>query len=72
VGRSQQGENVLVKDNMTRDDDTVSEKVKALVPLAVRGVIEEKVASGAGEELVMSSGRGVGIAGTTKDSKVGI
>jgi hypothetical protein len=72
VGRSQQGENVLVKDNMTRDDDTVSEKVKALVPLAVRGVIEEKVASGAGEELVMSSGRGVGIASTTKDSKVGI
>jgi hypothetical protein len=47
-----------------RDVDTIC--------IEVRGVIEEKVASGAGEELVMSSGRGVGIAGTTKDSKVGI
>jgi hypothetical protein len=57
---------------MTRDDDAVGEDVKASVPLVVKGVTEEKTLSGVVGELVGSSGGGVGIAGTTKDSKVSI
>jgi hypothetical protein len=57
---------------MTRDDDAVGEDVKASVPLVVKGVTKEKTLSGVVGELVGSSGGGVGIAGTTKDSKVSI
>jgi hypothetical protein len=46
------------------------EEVKATVPLVVRRVTKEKTASGVGKELVRSGGGGVGIAGTTKNSKV--
>jgi hypothetical protein len=51
VGRSQQEETHLGKNNVTRDDDAVGEEVKRMVPLVVRGVTEEKAASGAGESL---------------------
>jgi hypothetical protein len=47
VGRSQQGENLLFKDNMTRDDGVMGEEVEASIPLMVRGVTEEKTVSGA-------------------------
>ena len=47
------------------------EEVKATVPLVVRRVTKEKT-GGVGKELVRSGGGGVGIAGTTKDVKVGI
>jgi hypothetical protein len=57
---------------MTRDDDAMGEEVNASVSLVVRGVTEENAASGAGGELMMSSDRGIGIACTTKDTKVGI
>jgi hypothetical protein len=36
---------------MSRYYDAVGEKVKTLVPLVVRGVPEEKAASGSGESL---------------------
>jgi hypothetical protein len=45
------------------------EEVKATVPLVVRRVTKEKT-GGVGKELVRSGGGGVGIAGTTKNSKV--
>jgi hypothetical protein len=41
-------ENVLIKDNMTRDDDAAGEKIMALVPLVIRGVPEEKTTRGPG------------------------
>jgi hypothetical protein len=54
---------------MSRDDDTVDEKIEALVPLVI-GVLEEKATSGPGLKFVWSGGGGVGIAGTTKDTEV--
>jgi hypothetical protein len=43
---------------------------EASVSLVVRGVTEDKTTNGGG--LVRRSGRGVGIAGTTKDSEMRI
>jgi hypothetical protein len=57
---------------MTRDDDVVGEEVKESVPFVIMAVTEEKTTTGARGELVRSSGRGVGIACKTKDTKVGI
>jgi hypothetical protein len=71
-GGISKGKNLLIKDNMVRDDDVVGKEVKALVPLVVRGVTEEEITSGVGGELVWGSDRGVGIARTTIDSKVDI
>jgi hypothetical protein len=42
MGGVSKGENLLIKDNKTRNDDEVSEEVKALVPLMVRGVMRKK------------------------------
>jgi hypothetical protein len=39
--RSQGGEELAIKDNMTRDDDAVGEKIEAPVSLVIRGVPEE-------------------------------
>jgi hypothetical protein len=36
---------------VTKDNDAVGEEVKASVPLVIRGVTEEKAASGVGESL---------------------
>jgi hypothetical protein len=72
MGGSSKGKDILIEDNMTGDDDAVGEEVKASVPLMIRGVTEEKTMSGARGELVRHSCRGVGIAGTTKDPKIGI
>jgi hypothetical protein len=38
VGRSQQGEDVLIEHHMPRDDDTMGEEIEALVPLVTIGV----------------------------------
>jgi hypothetical protein len=62
--------NILNENNMTRDDDAVDEKVKALVSLVIRGVIEEETSSGTMHKFVGGSGRGVGIASTPDDAKV--
>lgn len=41
-----------------------------LVPLVIKGVLEEKAASGSKRKFVGSVGEGVRIASTTKDTKV--
>lgn len=69
-GGSSKGEGIT-KNDMSRDDDAVGEKVKALVLLVVR-VLEEKTASGSGGKFVRSTGIGVGITRTTKDVDVRI
>jgi hypothetical protein len=61
---------VLIKDNMSRDDDAVSEKIETTVPLVIRGVPKEKVTGGSGHEFVGSRGRGVRIVGAAKDTEV--
>lgn len=48
----------------------MGEEVKAATPLVVRGVTKEKTIGGAMGEFVGSGGRGVGIAGTAKYTKV--
>lgn len=47
----------------------MGEKVEALMPLVVKGVPEEKAASGLGWKFVGSGDGGVRIAGTTKDAE---
>jgi hypothetical protein len=61
-------ENLLIKDNMTRDNDAVVEEVKASISFVVRGVTEEETSgAGGGGGRGRSSCRGVGIACATKD-----
>jgi hypothetical protein len=48
----------------------VGERIKTSVLLMIRGVTEEETTSGARCKFVGSSGRGVGIVGATKHSKV--
>jgi hypothetical protein len=55
VGKIQQGENILIED-MTRDDYTMGEEIKASVPLVVRGVTVKKTANGSRGELVRNVG----------------
>jgi hypothetical protein len=55
---------------MTRDDDVVGCEVKTAIPLVVRGVAKEDVASGAWSELMRDSNGSVGVAGTGEQAKV--
>jgi hypothetical protein len=55
---------------MARDEDPSGGKVKATVPLVIRGVPEENTESRTGCQLVRSSGSGVGVTRTPEDSKV--
>jgi hypothetical protein len=65
-----EGENILIKDNMTRDDDAMGEKIETPVPLVIRGIYEEKTTGGSRGKFVRSGGRGVAIASAPEDSKV--
>jgi hypothetical protein len=55
---------------MARDEDLSGGKLKAPVPLVIRGVPEENTESGAGVQLVGRSGSGVWVTRTPKDAKV--
>jgi hypothetical protein len=55
---------------MARDEDPSGGKVKAPVPLVIRGVPEVDTESGAGVQLVGRSGSGVGVTRTPKNAKV--
>lgn len=44
----QRVENILIEDDMMREDEVVSEEVKAVIPLVFRGVTEEDTTSGPG------------------------
>jgi hypothetical protein len=61
------GEIRLVEHNVSGDED--SARGEATVPLVVRGVTE-KHTSGAGRQLVRSSGSGVRVTSAPKDTKV--
>jgi hypothetical protein len=52
------------------DEDSSRGEVKGTVPLVVRGVTEKHTTSGAGCQLVRSSGGGVRVTSTTEDTKV--
>jgi hypothetical protein len=55
---------------MARDEDPSGGKVKAPVPILIRGVPEEDTESGAGVQLVGRSDSGVGVTRTPKDAKM--
>jgi hypothetical protein len=55
---------------MVRDEDPTGGKVKAPVPLMIRGVPEEDTESGVRVQLVGRSGSGVGVTRTPEDAKV--
>jgi hypothetical protein len=46
-GGVSKGKHIFVKNDVTRDDDTVGCEVKAAIPLVVRGVAKDESASGA-------------------------
>lgn len=69
-GGASKGKYILVENDMAKNDDALGEEVKAAVPFVVRGVTEENTVRRARRQLVGSSGRGIGIAGTTKDANV--
>jgi hypothetical protein len=69
-GGISKGKNIPIKDNMTRDDIEVDEKIEAPIPLVIRGVPEEKTTRGSGDKFVWSDGGGVGIASAPEDPKV--
>jgi hypothetical protein len=69
-GGISKGKNIPIKDNMTRDDIEVDEKIEAPIPLVIRGVPEEKTTRGSRGKFVWSDGGGVGIASAPEDPKV--
>jgi hypothetical protein len=69
-GGASKGKHVLVKDDVTRDDDAVGGEVQTPIPLVVRGVAKEEAAGGARRKLMRGSSRSVRVAGTTEHAKV--
>jgi hypothetical protein len=65
-GGACKGKHIFVEDDVTRDDDAVGGEVQAPIPLVVRGVAEEEVASGARRKLVRGGGGDVRVAGTAE------
>jgi hypothetical protein len=62
----------LIKDNVPRDDDLASGKVKTPVALLGRRVTEEDTRCGARRQFVGSRGTKVRIAQATENSKDGV
>jgi hypothetical protein len=71
-GGASKGKHIFVENDVMRDDDAMGGEVKTVIPLVVKGVAKENAASGAWRQLIKSSGRSVGIVGTTKHAKVGV
>jgi hypothetical protein len=74
VGRGCAGggerEDGLIEHHMARDEDPLGGKVKATVPLVIRGVPEEDTESRTGCQFVWSGGCGVRVTRTPEDAKV--
>jgi hypothetical protein len=50
-GRGSEGEDCLIKDNMSGDDDVVGEKIKTPISFVISRVSEEDTTSGPGANL---------------------
>jgi hypothetical protein len=68
--RGGEGEIRLIKHNMAGDEDPTRGKIKAKVPLVVRGVTDKQTMSRSGRRLVRSSGSGVRVTSAPEDTKV--
>jgi hypothetical protein len=61
---------IRLVEHMSGDEDTARGEVKATVPLVVKGVTEKHTMSGAGRQLVRSSGSGDRVTSAPEDTKV--
>jgi hypothetical protein len=69
-GRGGKREIRLVKNDVTRDEDSMGGEVKTPIPLMVGGVSKEDIASGARGQLMRGSGCEIGVASAPKDTKM--
>jgi hypothetical protein len=69
-GGACKGKHIFVEDDVTRDDDAVGGEVHTSIPLVVRGVTEEEVASGARRKLVRGGSGSVRVAGIAEHAQV--
>jgi len=51
-GLSRHRKGVFIKDNMSRDDDTIRLEAKTAVPFVIRGIAKENAQSGARSEFM--------------------
>jgi len=65
-----EGKRSLIEDNMSRDEDPIGGKIQTPISFVVRRIAKKDAESGAWGELVWSSSGEIGVAGTTKHSKV--
>ena len=64
------GEIGFVKDNMTRDDDSIGDRIKTAVSLMVSRIAKEDAESRTGCKFMGSSGRKIGVTLTTENPKM--
>ena len=64
------GKGQLIKDNMTRDDDSIGDKIKTAVSLMMSRIAKEDAESRTGCKFMGSSGRKIGVTLTTEDPKM--
>ena len=65
MGRGSEQEAGLIKNHVSRNNQTVCGEIKAAIAFVIRRVAKEDTPGGSGAEL-MGSGGGVGITRTTK------
>ena len=65
-----EGKRGLIKDHMARDDNTPRGDIKAAIAFVRGGVAKKDTGCRMGSQLVLCGGDEVGIAKTTKDTKV--
>jgi hypothetical protein len=64
--------NLLIEDNMSRDEYSSSDRVKAAVTPMVRGIPKKDTCHGTSTKLMWSSGRDFRITKTTEDTKINV
>jgi hypothetical protein len=64
--------NRLNEDNMSRDENSPSDRVEAAVTTMVRGIPKKDTCHGTCTELVWGGGRDVRITKATEDSKISV
>jgi hypothetical protein len=63
------GKSGLIKNNMAKNEDTLSGKVHAAITLMMRRITKKNTSTRSGREFIRHSGGGVGVAKTTKNAK---
>jgi hypothetical protein len=69
-GGANKGKHIIVKDDVTRDDNAVGGEVQKSIPLVVWGVAKEDAAGGARRKLMRGGSGSVRVAGTAEHAEV--